>query len=475
MEPEIVRTPVDADSFALAAESGRSIAFELPITLPRTEGATFDLDVQATALTLAGAPAHFAAATAEVDATAPDSLAAVRFVLSLSPDFDYDGDGYSDVVDCDPDDPTIHPGADDPCDGVDRSCNPGVCYLPLPAGKTGVRDITCDATTCLVAVGGKDGGKGAILRFDATLAAPEPRSAFETDDPRGLAILSSNSTTLFYEASTRTISSVGADDSAGRQFLVGAGLRGVISTSPFETMAFASFASAPRLLSFAPTALAGAPGDLECDAGAEACTFIRLENLSDGESTLGNTATPSRIVTRHTDSNTDGIVYITFREDNRLGIATVDAGTRQLVPGASGLLHALATERPRALHLSSNAKVLYVAGGIESNGEAAAISTGRLPSSHTSTPFDLPAGTCPSALKVIGSKLFVADDCQGRVWELALGADGLPAAGFAPVEHALPGCTKPSMLASVPASGQASAALLVGCADADRIVVLGRD
>ena len=36
---------------------------------------------------------------------------------------DLDGDGYSREVDCDDDDPAVHPGADEVCDGVDQDCD----------------------------------------------------------------------------------------------------------------------------------------------------------------------------------------------------------------------------------------------------------------------------------------------------------------------------------------------------------------
>jgi len=37
---------------------------------------------------------------------------------------DLDGDGYTNDVDCDPEDPGLHPGADEVCDdGIDNDCD----------------------------------------------------------------------------------------------------------------------------------------------------------------------------------------------------------------------------------------------------------------------------------------------------------------------------------------------------------------
>jgi hypothetical protein len=40
-----------------------------------------------------------------------------------APRFDFDHDGWEDAVDCVPDDPTVHPGADEVCDGKDNDCD----------------------------------------------------------------------------------------------------------------------------------------------------------------------------------------------------------------------------------------------------------------------------------------------------------------------------------------------------------------
>lgn len=60
------------------------------------------------------------------DATDPviDSEPDVPVVEDIDPDdLDNDGDGYTAAVDCDDDDPNVHPGATESCNNVDDDCN----------------------------------------------------------------------------------------------------------------------------------------------------------------------------------------------------------------------------------------------------------------------------------------------------------------------------------------------------------------
>jgi len=81
------------------------------------------------------------------ETTNPNDLADESLDLCLTAGDDLDGDGWTDVCgDCDDDDITSFPGAEELCDGIDNDCN-GVDDDPDADGDTYI-DINCNGDDC---------------------------------------------------------------------------------------------------------------------------------------------------------------------------------------------------------------------------------------------------------------------------------------------------------------------------------------
>ena len=62
---------------------------------------------------------------------------------------DSDGDGSDDASDCDPDDPAIYPGADDPeNDGIDQNCDGEDGVFACDADGDGYAATDCSGNDC---------------------------------------------------------------------------------------------------------------------------------------------------------------------------------------------------------------------------------------------------------------------------------------------------------------------------------------
>ncbi len=448
---------------------------EIPFeAAPGTEQ-SLEFEVQAlAALAEAGGSARLASEGLTAQVISSSKPIPLRLILvSLDLAFDYDGDLSPDHLDCAPDDPAVHPGAEDICDGLDSSCNPGICHIPLPAGSQGVRDVACDSASCFVAAGGVDGGDGAVHRFTADLKS-EASATLAIANPNGIATSDAAARIFVSDRDTNRI--IVADSSRltkNYDFDTASVQGGAIVVSPTGAFGFSGYATRTTLLFFANQIEASTP-TVTCADSSLDCHRIGIADL-DGPGSFPSGPSPHALAIRHINEDSNSQVYSLLTGSDRIAFADIRESDKMLNEAASGTILPLLDVEPRALSLNLLGTRLYVAGGTSSPSEAAVITTGSIVENHLVTSFPLPEGVCPSALQVVGDRLWVADDCQGSVWELPIGEDGVPDAETAR-QHPLPGCAKPAVLASLPKSEGVNEALVVGCSDAaDRILVLGRD
>lgn len=393
-------------------------------------------------------------------------------VLSFVPEFDWDTDGDPDLSDCGPDDPAVHHGAYDICDGERQACGQSFCYIPLGAGET-VLDLDCGTIerTCAVAIQGPErkflrvyssGTPGLLteVRYKADWVG---LTANPLGDKDYFVVISSqwidwfDASGTFVNYSSRNVpaglSGVVAAFDAGSMPKVVAGLRDRVGIVLLE----------PQRLDFMN----------ECDTEGSDCRMYLLEDLlyeADGDR-------PRRITDLAVFRSGPPEVlemYFTATDEPRIGLLRLssrrDYGVALLEPPPGAVAN-------RFLEPLRNPEYVFVSYLDESSSPRAAVlrRTGTFGHVAYERQVLLPPGACPSAIDPGRSmfSLWMADDCTGSLWELPLDAQGLPSSGK-PVQHQLERCAEPFVMASVPVSVDGSAATFVGCRGENHILVLGR-
>jgi len=418
---------------------------EVPLDEPVLVTDPIELTVEVQVAPRSGDESLFA--KAQVLATASGAPAPV--LLTLDPTFDYDGDGLPDLDDCAPSGPvgTEEPGL---CDGADSSCTLGLCHLPIPAASGTITGMRCHGARCFIGTSGVNNAGGGWLVFDSSfdgsdyqlIEGPLEVLQFAIVEEGGEAFLIARDEV---EGAHRLLDDAEAD----WEYL---DLSSAIGTpTNFVRGETHLYVAANRSLS----ALIPTASDwMNC--GARTCLASHFHGLSGRSLELA----------LRPISPTLSDVFVRL-EDNR-AIVVLRMSEDAIEDGLIPTIEVLTQETPRSIEWSLRHEHLYVVGGEEQGfGEGAIVSADR-----TITPFSLPPGVCPSALRVLGDLLLVADDCQAALWELPIRASGVPDHLEARRIHLL-GCQEPYVLEP---QATASDPILVGCRDReDRFFVVNRD
>lgn len=497
---QVLELPLDP-AWRLVDEPAEPLEFTVEATYEEVK-----VTVEAHALVHDGTDAVFAQGSAylPVDEAAPvepsDSPAGfesdafqLEVMLGLDSEFDFDGDGDPDLFDCKPDDRDIFRGSPDACDGEVTSCGPALCTLELPEEQH-ARDLACSPATglCVAAVGAIAGGppaegSGSIRIYPTDFEGGAEPIVVDVADPLGVAVNdhAANDSIFLFTTSTR-IRFLSLEGLLHDHRLSSSGdLNGPLAVSPFGKTALA-FRDRPVADVFDPTESLGLLDNIvgkndNCGASGSICSTVDFNEL-EKDNPLNSEALPIRAVATQSSSTNDPVFTVITSNEARANIMRINSRTREISGDASGTLKPLPTSYPRSVSIAGVGNVIVFAGGAaESEAEAVWLRAGNDAASFSSpTPFPLPEGSCPAALDggASASSLLMADDCGGRVWRIPLAEEGHPTetADVDAVEIALPDdCKSPSVLASIPGTGDEEPVTFVACKGSNRIVVLGRN
>lgn len=461
-EPIEQRLRHEAGGWLLAGEgAGEPVELSVEVEIPGEGTTTLALEVTAQGPDATGElqPLAIGTRTLEADPAGAENRASVT--VAFLDTFDFDGDRVGDLADCAPDDPAIHPGAIDLCDGVDNDCNPGgACHVPVPEGQR-VVDLACGAGTCLALLDG-DQTPGSLWEVTAggierrmelagvSQAGAEP---VQIEQPLGLALGGAGSRRMAF-VTDGLLNRVWAFslDSQGPsvEWFVPVGrISGAATASPRGNLLFTPHDATPSGQFIMPLAEPPAEEPSRITCGREGnCKTVDLTDLSDGAVKLNGDATVRASAMPSPMSIGYLRLYTIFEGDNRLGIAVVDRSTGVVELSISGLVSIWADGTPAclSLHPTANEDVLYIAGttGVGAV-ELAAIRTGNDISDHgTPTFHPLPLDTAPIAIASGARRIFVTA-AGGTLLAVPLTEDRLPAEAET-TAVTIRGCDKPTRL-----------------------------
>lgn len=448
----------------------------VPLSLKPGEEAEIELTLEAAALLFSKQRANIASGTITANIRGSLDPEPVQLTLSRISGFDFDGDGSPDEEDCSPDDPEVAPGAIDVCDGVDTSCNPGYCYIPLPGYTDEVFSASCNQEVCAVERG--DENYREVILFDPTIV--EEEGAFEHFEDIGSVTVGSD-WVYFRRDGHWSIGGIDLRTSEahdlyfsdylfrGRPMMAPGGAKGFLLLDEYRALAV--FDTAVQTLED------GSPVLDYCHLEGDGCRLLALGTLSENGYPLIPGAITTGLVVREHQGN--AIAYITFSTDDRIGMLSVKPAPGGVQIGERGLFWGR-NQEARSITLTPDGSRLFVGSGswetVQYSSSIVMITTSETAGGHGfPEPMDIPAGVCPKDLAVLDDKLYVADDCTEVVWILPLDELGYTDALTA-TEFDADFCYWPSFFTRLPATEAAPEALLLYCKDmGDRLYVIGRD
>ncbi len=396
--------------------------------------------------------------------------------LELAEAFDWVGDGIGDANDCDPDDPTVHPGAPDPCDGKVQACGQSACTIDLEG--LSVLDIACSpgARKCAAVVAQPAATSGKVRIWDET--ATTHVEVEGVTKAKGIAwnTASDQHHLIMVEPNLVSFSNPAGERLLG-YLVTTLDLAGSLHLSVHGNVGIAAGADPFTILAFDPRVLIAKTEGVSCSFESS-CSQLGVDSVFNGPTGLPSGSRITGAVTHRPGGVGNVVSYLSFANDSRIGYLQLNSSWQ--VRGESSGIFAPFSEDSEIRFIapfSGESRFFVSLRGPEDKHSATWVQMQTGYDLHTPpVEIDLPPDSCPAALDTnrSASSLLIADDCNGVLWELPLDGDGKPTEGE-PIRHDLAGCNKPFVIDSLPATDEQGPMTFVGCEGKSHILVLGRN